>query len=237
MTDTSQPAKLLTAILEKLTIANYTVDPTYSSEQKKLAKYDIGVLCNEARATFDEGTDGDTKFGAWIASGIKKEFPKVDSKTFYNYRQLPNFCSKMKVCELVGFTNVYELMKEGKQDQKKLVQEFVLLLAPTGEASDEDKIKIKAKVKAVLYPPTYQAEEIIENTAKFTELLSKPSALSREELLEMLKVLHDVRSDKQMPVAKAIAERTERDEAEAKEKKKVTDKARARADKKKAEKE
>lgn len=135
-------------IFENLTVTSYKDPNAYSSDDKKLAKYNLGYCLHEARKLIPS----DKLFGEWITENINNRIEEnggkaLSQKTAYNLRLLAQF-GPYNNCNVVGLSNVYKLYLPKHEELKKEVEGMLNEPAFTDkDVSDFVKSKLTPKTK------------------------------------------------------------------------------------------
>ena len=166
-------------ILKYLDITHYVDPNTPISEEKREAKYKIGMACNKAR----EILCSDEAFLDWVWSNVIAEcsvnIEEVTPNTLISWRMLPKF-GTLEQCEIVGFTHVSKLLLEKNAQMKA----EVLAIIKNNEPEAAKKL-IKAVIKPI---PDYAP--IVANKEQLADVVATASKLSKEALVTLVKTMH-----------------------------------------------
>ncbi len=171
-------------VVELLGVSNYVNKAAPKAAEKRKAAFEIGQILKEIFPKFNR----DKEYGEWIRSDIIEKCPsKIPTRTLFRYRMLATFTDDLEVAERIGFTNIYKLMEDKFEKERKIVlenhhkyegkelKEFIQLTL-TGEVylSDVDKAKMEANNWKEKYE---EAKEAVGNNANVKSLSVTSRAL------------------------------------------------------------
>lgn len=166
-------------ILQHLDTTHY-IDPNApSAEEKREAKYKIGIACNKAR----EILCSDEAFANWALENVVDEcsidIEEVTTNTLNSWRMLPKF-GTLAQCEVVGFTHISKLLLE----KNAVMKAEVLDIIANNDAQTANKL-----IKAVL-KPVADFTPIVANKKELAETVQKADKLSKDALVALVKAMH-----------------------------------------------
>ncbi|AGG58164.1 hypothetical protein VPDG_00002 [Vibrio phage henriette 12B8] len=134
-----------------------------SQKDRRECKYQMGAALREARNIFPS----DKQFGEWVLNEIndpllEKGDPVINQKTLFNYRKLAEF-GTYEDCETIGFTNVYKISQEGKEELLTQVKGMLTGEIENDEGETYSGKEVSLYLKDIITPPkakTYNQEQL-----------------------------------------------------------------------------
>ena len=166
-------------ILQYLDTTHYIDTTAPTAEDKREAKYKIGIACNKAR----EILCSDEAFLEWVWSKVIDEcaidIEEVTPNALNSWRMLPKF-GTLAECEIVGFTHIAKLLLEKNAAMKAEVLAII---------ANNDPDTAKKLIKA-LFKPVIDFTPIVADKKDLANTVEKADKLSKDALVALVRAMH-----------------------------------------------